>query len=100
MHLSLYALTLVCGNGKRKKQIKGKPKRKQIKKDEVIKVKERTKSEWEEIINEFGENVKNIIKDRCLEGKIAFDIEQEYKINKKCLHNLEIMFYDFYVKHE
>ena len=63
-------------------------------------MKERTKSEWEKIINEFGENVKSIIKDHYLEGKTSFDIEQEYKINKKCLHNLEVMFYDFYIRHD
>lgn len=63
-------------------------------------MKERTKSEWEEIINKFGENVKSIIKDHYLEGKTAFEIEQEYKTNKSCLHNLEIMFYDFYVRQD
>ena len=45
-------------------------------------MKERTKSEWEEIINEFGENVKSIIKDHYLEGKPSFAIKQEYKTNK------------------
>ena len=62
-------------------------------------MKEHTKSEWEEIINEFGENVKRIIKDHYLEGKTTFEIKQEYKTNKSCLRNLEIMFYEFYVKH-
>lgn len=38
--------------------------------------------EWEEIINEFGENVKRIIKDHYLERKPSFAIEQEYKTNK------------------
>lgn len=63
-------------------------------------MKVRTKSEWEEMINEFGENVKSIIKDYCLEGKTTFEIEQEYKINKRCLHNLKIMFYDFIIREE
>ena len=63
-------------------------------------MKEHTKSGWEEIINEFGENVKRIIKDYYLEGKTTFEIEQEHKTNKNCLHNLKIMFYDFYIKHD
>ena len=62
-------------------------------------MKERTKTEWEQIINEFGENIKNIVKEHYLEGKTTFDIEQEYKISKGCLHNLEVMFYDFYERH-
>ena len=62
-------------------------------------MKKHKKSEWEEIINEFGENVKRIIKDHYLEGKTTFEIEQEYKTDKSCLHKLKVMFYDFYIKH-
>lgn len=59
---------------------------------------EYTKTEWEEVVNRFGENIKNILKEHLFDRKTLFEIEEKYEVSKKEIKTIEILFYDFLKK--